>query len=244
MKFLLPGLPLAFATAAVASPLQLEKRQCSTTWRYQDAKRAPPGNYKAFDLGGCTSQLSFNKDQYISVQWAFEATYADGSRAEHKPFRDFDTFGVSDTFYPYLGNNFITRYPGNSAFTAVHEFTNVCSGGQAPVSWRFYTTWPECFTSGQIPPVSGATRPAKVSGVSLRRANDAGDFQVSWSAVPTAAAYSAIVEYPTGTDEGTSTSVATTTRRQDVARKVIVHAVNSQGLWSFTNDVPPVVAGW
>jgi hypothetical protein len=192
---------VALAAGAVASPLNLERRQCSTTWRYQYEGRAPPGNYKAFDVAGCAAQLSFNKDQYISVQWAFEATYSDGSVAEHKPFRDFDTFGVSDTFYPYLGNNFITRYPGNSAFTAVHEFTNVCKNGQAPVSWRFYTVSSQCFTTGQIRSVKGVTRPAKVSGVSLRRANDAGDFQVSWSAVPSAVAYSVIVEYPTGTDE-------------------------------------------
>jgi hypothetical protein len=153
----------------------------------------------------------------------------------------------------------------------------VCRGGQAPVSWRFYTTAPasNCYTTGQIRAVTGS-RPAQVTGVSLRRANAAGDFQVSWSTVPRAAAYSVLLQYPTGTDEigrpyvglrgarvqvssrkrtwyvalqltfsqGTSTQVATTTRRQDVARKVIVHAVDSQGVWSYTNDVRPVEAGW
>jgi hypothetical protein len=191
----------AIITPAVASPLDLVKRQFSTTWRYQDETLAPPGNYKAFDLGGCAAQLSFNKDQYISVPWIFEATYADGSRTEHTPFRNFDSFGVSDPFYPYLGNNFITRYPSNSAFTAIHEFTNVCKNGQAPVSWRFFTNFPNCYTTGQVAVVGGVARPAQVSGVSLRRISDAGYFQVNWSAVSRAVAYSVIVEYPVGTDE-------------------------------------------
>ena len=199
MKLDLPLIVLGVASAAVASPHSLEKRQCSTSWTF--GQGAPPGNYKAFDVGGCAAQLSFSKDQYISIQWAFEATYADGSRAEHKPFRDFNTFGVSDTFYPYLGNNFITRYPGSSAFTAVHEFSSVCKDGKAPVSWRFYTTTPGCFTSDQIRSVGGVSRPSKVTGVALRRLNAAGDFRVSWSVVLGAIAYSVIVEYPTGTDE-------------------------------------------
>jgi hypothetical protein len=193
---------LTMANTAVTLPHELVKRQCSTTWSYQYEELAAPGNYKAFDLGGCAAQLSFNKDQYISVQWLFESTYADGSRLEHKPFRNFNSFGVSDPFYPYLGNNFVTRYPGNSAFTAVHEFTNVCSNGQAPVSWRFYTAGSSCYTTDQITVVGGVARPPKVSGVSLRRANDAGDFQVSWTAAEFGvAAYSVIVEYPTGRDE-------------------------------------------
>ncbi|KAI4671030.1 uncharacterized protein J4E88_009425 [Alternaria novae-zelandiae] len=262
MKLTLATLSTLLATATTASPLALEPRQqCSTSWSYPYTGRVAPGNYKAFNLGSCTAQLTFNKDRYVGVQWAFEATYADGSRAELKPFRDFDSFGVSDTFYPYLGNNFLTKYPGNSAFTAVHEFSSVCKNGQAPVSWRFYTTSGTsngCYTTGQIRAVGGVSRPAKVAGVSLRRSNDAGDFQVSWSPVSSATAYSVIVEYPTGTDEvgnpytnvrgarvqGTSTQIATTTRRQDVARKAIVHAVNSQGVWSFTSDVQPVVANW
>ncbi|KAH8623216.1 hypothetical protein IG631_22373 [Alternaria alternata] len=193
------------ASTTTASPLVLEPRQqCSTSWSYPYTGRAPPGNYKAFNLASCTAQLSFNKDQYVGVQWAFEATYADGSRAELKPFRDFNSFGVSDTFYPYLGNNFLTRYPGNSAFTAVHEFSSVCKNGQAPVSWRFYTTSGTangCYTTGQIRAVGGVSRPAKVTGVSLQRSNDAGDFEVTWSPVSRAVAYSVIVQYPTGTDE-------------------------------------------
>ncbi|KZM28727.1 uncharacterized protein EKO05_0009891 [Ascochyta rabiei] len=265
MKLLSLLSSLAFASSAAASPLEISKRQ-STAWRYSCDTRAAPADFKAFDLGGCTAQLSFTKDRYVAIQWAFEATYADGSRAEHKPFRDFNNFGVSDTFYPYLGNNFLTRLPGSSAFTAVHEFTNVCKSGQAPVSWRFYTTSANSacspadyrYTTGQIRTVGGVSRPAKVSGVTLRRANTAGDFQVGWSAVAGAAAYSVIVQYPTGTDEvgdaytnvrgarvqGTSTMVATTTRRQDVQRKCIVHAVNAQGVWSFTNDVQPIAASW
>ena len=45
------------------------------------------------------------------------------------------------------------------------------------------------------------TRPAKPASYSLHRINDGGDFHVSWSAVSTAAAYSIIVQYPTGSDE-------------------------------------------
>jgi hypothetical protein len=202
MKFLSVTTLLTLATAVAASPLDLAKCQCSTTWRYQYGGSADPGNFKAFNLGDCTAQLSFNKDQYIGVRWAFEATYADGSRVVRTPFAS-DNFGASDTFYPYPGNNFLTRFPGSSAYTAVFEFVNVCKSGQAPISWRFYTTSPasNCYTTGQIRAIGGVSRPAKVSGVSLRRANDAGDFQVSWSPVQGAAAYSVIVQYPTGTDD-------------------------------------------
>merc|ERR1711963_1026785 len=170
------------------------------------------------------------------------------------------SFGVSDTFYPYLGNNFLTQYPSNTPYTAVHEFTGVCKNGAAPVSWRFYTTsgTRPCFTTDQIRVVGGVSRPPKVSGVTLRRNNDAGDFAVDWQPVARAVAYSVIVQYPTGSDEignpyrnvrgarvqGTSTTVATTTRRQDVERSVIVHAVDERGVWSFTSDVKPVVARW
>jgi hypothetical protein len=199
---------LVLVACTAASPFELSKRQ-STTWTYTCGTKAPPSNFKAFGLGGCAAQLSLTKDRYVGVQWAFEATYADGSTAEHTPFRDFDSFGVGDTFYPYLGNNFITRFPGQSAFTAVHEFTSVCRDGQAPVSWRFFTTSANSacssssyrFTTGQIEVVGGVSRPAKVSGVALRRANDTGEFEVDWDAVQDAAAYSVIVEYPTGTDE-------------------------------------------
>jgi hypothetical protein len=42
----------------------------------------------------------------------------------------------------------------------------------------------------------------------------------------------------------TARVIATTTRRQDVQRKAVVHAVDSQGLWSLTSDVQPVAANW
>jgi hypothetical protein len=151
--------------------------------------------------GNCSTQLSFDKDQYIGVRWAFEATYPDGRTKIHTPFRDFDTFGVSDPLYPYLGNNFVTQYPGSSAFTAIHEFKETCVDGEWPDSWRFYTTSPRCFTSPQIPTRPGLRRPAQVSGVQFRRINDAGDFEASWTAGERAVAYSVIVEYPVGRDE-------------------------------------------
>lgn len=204
---------LAFSSLAIAAvvPDSLEKRQSSesTNWQYSCSSAAPPSNFKAFDLGGCNTQLAFTKDRYVGIQWEFQATYRDGSTAVHRPFQDYNNFGVSDTFYPYLGNNFITKRPGtSSAFTAVHEFSNVCKNGQAPVSWRFYTTSANSacssasyrYTTGQIQSVGNVSRPPKVSP-SLRRINDNGDFEVSWSPVNGAAAYSVIVEYPTGTDE-------------------------------------------
>jgi len=199
---------LALIACTAASPVDVAKRQ-SSTWTYTCDTNAAPSDFKAFDLGACTAQLSLTKDRYIGVQWAFEATYADGSKAEHTPFRNFDSFGVSDTFYPYLGNNFITRFPGQSAFMAVHEFANVCKNGQIPVSWRFFTTSANSacssssfrYTTGLIEVVGGVSRPAKVSGVVLRRTNDAGDFEVIWDAGQDAVAYSVIVEYPTGTNE-------------------------------------------
>jgi hypothetical protein len=198
----------AVASTALASPLGLSKRQ-STTWQYTCESRAAPSNFKAFNLASCTAQLSLTKDRYVGVQWAFEATYADGSRAVHTPLRGTGNFGVSDAFYPYEGNNFITAFPGQSAFTAVHEFTNVCQDGQGPVSWRFYTTSANSacssssyrYTTGQIRATSGVARPGKVSNVAIRRANDAGDFTVSWAPVAGAVAYSVIVQYPTGSDE-------------------------------------------
>lgn len=207
MKFSSTFCIASLACAATSSPLNnLDKRQ-STTWTYT-CDRAAPTNFRAFNLASCTAQLSFDKDRYIGVRWNFEATYADGSRTVHTPFPS-TNFGVSDVFYPFLGNNFLTAYPGNSAFTAVHEFANVCKGGQAPVSWRFYTSSANSacsaasyrYTTGQIAVVNGASRPAKVTGVSLRRTNDAGDFQVNWNAVSSAATYSVIVQYPTGTDD-------------------------------------------
>ena len=42
--------------------------------------------------------------------------------------------------------------------------------------------------------------------------------------------------------QGTSTTIPTTSRRPDVPREVIVHAVDSQGLWSLTRDIEPVAA--
>jgi hypothetical protein len=196
------------ASIVTASPLDLVKRQ-SISWQYTCESRAAPSNFKAFNLPGCTAQLSLTKDRYIGVQWAFQATYADGSHAVHAPFRGVANFGVSDAFYPFPGNNFNTGFPGTSAFTAVHEFANVCQGSQTPVSWRFYTTSANSacssssyrYTTEQIAAVNGVTRPAKVPNVAIRRANDAGDFTVTWSPVANAAAYSVIVQYPTGTDE-------------------------------------------
>ncbi|KAI9048474.1 hypothetical protein LZ554_007309 [Drepanopeziza brunnea f. sp. 'monogermtubi'] len=258
----------SMASTLASSILPLRTRQ-STQWEYFCyPDLAPPSDFKAFNLGNCSAQLAMKKDRYISVMWKFDAVYADGRRVTRTPFRDFKTFGVSDPLYPSSGNNFVTRFPGSSsAFTAVHEFTNVCRGGQAPVAWIFHTIWKTCsastFTSGRIPVSnSGAAvaRPAQVTDVSLRRVNDAGDFEASWSPVAGAAAYSVIVEYPTGTDEAgnpyldvrgarvqkgsTNATVPTTTRRRDVARNVIVHAVDDRGLWSLTNNVRAVGGSW
>ncbi|KAL2065172.1 hypothetical protein VTL71DRAFT_4313 [Oculimacula yallundae] len=273
-KMQLPTLILALlslTTSTLSSSLPLQARQ-STTWQYTcQPNYAAPSNFKAFNLGGCAAQLAFTKDRYVAVQWNFDAVYADGSRVKYEPFRDFDTFGVSDPFYPFLGNNFNTRFPGASAFTAVHEFTNICKNGAAPVSWIFYTSSANSacssssyrYTSGRIPVFSNGavvTRPAKPASYSLRRVNDAGDFLVSWSAVSGASAYSVIVEYPTGTDEvgnpytnvrgarvqaGTlETTIPTGTRRTDQQRSLIVHAVDSRGLWSLTNDAKIVRGSW
>ncbi|PVH89186.1 hypothetical protein DL98DRAFT_579887 [Cadophora sp. DSE1049] len=264
-------LALSLATSTVSSSLPIKPRQ-STTWQYTcQPNYAAPTNFKAFSLGGCAAQLAFTKDRYVGVQWNFDAVYADGSRVKHDPYRDFNTFGVSDYFYPFLGNNFNTRFPGSSAFTAVHEFTNVCKNGAAPVSQIFHTSSANSacsaasyrYTSGRIPVFNNGavvTRLAKPASYSLRRLNDAGDFQVNWSAVSTAAAYSIIVQYPTGSDEvgnpytnqrgariqapNLITTIPTGTRRQDQPRSLIVHAVVSRGVWSFTNDARIVRANW
>ncbi|KAF3054202.1 hypothetical protein E8E11_012018 [Didymella keratinophila] len=238
------GFPLlALIACTTASPVDVAKRH-SSTWTYTCGTNAAPSEFKAFNLGNCATQLSLTKDRYVGVQWAFEATYADGSTASHVPYRDFNTFGVSDTFYPYLGNNFVTRLPGQSAFTAVHEFTDVCKNGLAPVSWCFFTTSADSacsasnyrFTTSQIEVVGGVSRPGKVSGVALRRANDAGDFEVGWDAVQDAVAYSVTVEYPTG-DVDYSCDYY---QEAGCTEK----AADAQGIWPFTSDVQPVEAGW
>lgn len=198
---------LLSAFSATASPLS-PRQSPSTTWTYCNGL-AVPSNFQAFITDACKAQLTVTKDRYIGIQWAFEARYADGSTAVHTPLRDFANFGVSDTFYPFLGNNFNTRLPGASAFTAVHEFENVCKGGADPVSWRFYTTSANTacssanyrFTSNQIAVKSGVTRPAKAIGVQMRRTSTTGDFEITWQPVAGASAYSVIVQYPTGTDD-------------------------------------------
>jgi hypothetical protein len=48
----------------------------------------------------------------------------------------------------------------------------------------------------------------------------------------------------TAAQGATTRVIATTTRRQDVQREAVVHAVNSQGLWSLTTDVQPIAASW
>ncbi|KAK0103957.1 hypothetical protein ONS96_005063 [Cadophora gregata f. sp. sojae] len=210
---------LSLATSAFSSSLPLQPRQ-STTWQYTcQPNYAAPSNFKAFNLGGCAAQLTFTKDRYVGV----------------------------------------------------HEFTNVCKNGAAPVSWIFYTSSANSacssdsyrYTGGRIPVFSNGavvTRPAKPASYSLRRINVAGDFEVNWSAVSTAAAYSIIVQYPTGTDEvgnpytnqrgarvqapNLTTIIPTGTRRQDQPRSLIVHAVDSRAVWSFTNDAKIVRANW
>lgn len=277
----LPTLPL-ITSASALSPRQ------SPTWTYTCSALAPPSSFTASTPSPCTAQLSLTKDRYIGVHWAFEARYADGTTAVHAPLRDLAAFGVSDPFYPYLGNNFLERWPGSSsAFTAVHEFEGVCVGGEEPVEWRFYTTSANAacsardyrFSSGWVAVQGEVVRPERVEGVQMRRVSDGGGFQVQWRPVEGARAYSVIVQYPTGTDEvgdpylnvrgvrvqvsllredvleegcilltkfdqGTEALVDTSVRRQDVARKAVVHVVDERGVWSFANGVEPVVAGW
>ncbi|KAJ4339306.1 hypothetical protein N0V95_007799 [Ascochyta clinopodiicola] len=100
MKLLTLLSSLGLITSAASSPLEISKRQQSTTWRYTCSALTAPTNFLAFNLPSCTAQLSHTKDRYIGIQWAFEATYADGTRQTHTPFRDLNGFGVSDTFYP------------------------------------------------------------------------------------------------------------------------------------------------
>lgn len=213
MKLISTTTLLALTATATGSALPISPRQTpSSDWQYNckgSETLAKPADFKAFDLGGCTAQLTFTKDRYTGYQWNFDAIYADGSRVERKPFQDNNNFGVSSTYFPNLGNNFVTRQPDKSAFTAVHEFTDVCKDGSAPVAWVFYTTSTNScgapagyrYTSPRVDVVGGVSRPAKVAGTALRRTNAAGDFTVSWAAATGAAAYSVIVEYPTGTDE-------------------------------------------
>lgn len=61
-----------------------------------------PSKSKGFNLGGCAAQLASTKDRHVGLQWNFDAVYADGSRVKRYAYRDFNTFGVSDTFYPFV----------------------------------------------------------------------------------------------------------------------------------------------
>ncbi|KAK2627652.1 hypothetical protein QTJ16_002298 [Diplocarpon rosae] len=252
------------ARAGVLVPRQ------STSWEYTCAKLAPPADFTAFNLYNCEAQLSFTKDQYESVSWAFDAIYPDGSRLTHNPITDPTNFGVSDPTDPNKGTNYWTRYPESTRFTAVHEFTDVCKGNQAPLSWEFYTTTKPCsrsyFTSGRVPvgrsgdPV---TRPAQVDGVLLYPSGSQGDFTAYWEHVADAAYYSVIVQYPTQsaenadtvfmqlggariphTDANNLTVVETGTFSKETPRAVIVHALDHAGVWSYTGDVTAVQGFW
>jgi hypothetical protein len=95
----------------------------------------------------------------------------------------------------------------SSNFTSVHELTNVCRNGAGPVGWFFLASDSGCgrpanyvFTSPQIGITNGVTRPGQTIP-SGRRINDAGDYEITWTAVPNAAAYTVLFEVPTSVDD-------------------------------------------
>ncbi|PBP15663.1 hypothetical protein BUE80_DR013579 [Diplocarpon rosae] len=255
-----------FAVLAACAPhthaAVLVPRQ-STSWEYTCADLAPPADFTAFNLNNCEAQLSFTKDQYHGVSWAFDAIYPDGSRLTHNPITDPTNFGVSDPTDPNKGTNYWTRYPESTRFTAVHEFANVCKDNKAPLLWEFYTTTKPCspnyYTSGQIP--VGQSGAASTGSSSTPRA--AGDFTAYWKHVDEAAYYSVIVEYPTQSPENadsifmrlggariphTELNNLTVVKTGDFAkerpRAVIVHALDHTGVWSYTGDATAVQGFW
>jgi hypothetical protein len=89
----------ALLTVTLSSSL-LPRQSCSNTWTYPYTGRLPPSSFHAFTLPSCTAQLTFTKDHWVGVQWAFEATYADGGRVVYEPLRELGGFGVSDVWTP------------------------------------------------------------------------------------------------------------------------------------------------
>ena len=181
-----------------------------TTFR-QDNCNPPspaPSNYRAFNLGNCQAQLTFSRGKNVGVQWEFDAIYPDGSRVNHKPFRNFSNIAVSDTFYTLgYGNNYLTNRTQSQAFTSVHELSNVCRNGVVPSAWIFYTTTEGAcnpkgyrYTTGRINAVTGS-RPAKTN-FSARQINSAGEVEVTWNAVSNAQSYNVFIQIPTSEYEG------------------------------------------
>jgi hypothetical protein len=115
-----------------------------------------------------------------------------------------------------------------SDYISVHEFTNVCRNGAAPVSWQFYIVKPsgiQCanngqnwFKSRQIAVTRGVSRPAQARITAARRTNDAGDYELSWAAVSGAASYSVILQTYTGGAGETSYYTTIRGRRVQVSR--------------------------
>jgi hypothetical protein len=104
MRFFVSALLVALAclSHAAASPVLAEQRdepaalskraldpndpKYSFEWREDRSNPArcahfPPGEFKAFDFGDCTAQLSMLRDRRsVIYNWAFDAIYSDGSR--------------------------------------------------------------------------------------------------------------------------------------------------------------------
>ncbi|KAF7198587.1 hypothetical protein HII31_00326 [Pseudocercospora fuligena] len=244
-------LGLAGAAPVEDAPTSILSKRQSTTW--QDSCGNPaPSNYRAFNLPNCQAQLTFSRGKNVAVQW--------------KPFRNFDNIAVSDPFYTLgYGNNYITNRTQSQAFTSVHEFTNVCRNGAAPVAWVFYTTSANSactsrdyrYTTGRINAVSGS-RPAKTT-FRGRQLNAAGDIEVIWNAVNGAQSYNVFVQIPTSsyednsgyftTDRGARVSSGTTRatfpgvvrfRNPEEPRKVYVNVQGTNGVWSDTTTTQPI----
>jgi len=117
---------LLTSAASAAAPVAHPKREDSTDWKYYRDGQGMPGSFMAFDFGGCSAQLTLTKWPYLGVEFTFEAVYSDGIRIEHIPFRNQSNFGVTD---PVEDDRV-----ENNLFTAVHEFSDVCNNGAAPVA--------------------------------------------------------------------------------------------------------------
>lgn len=175
----------------------------------------------------------------------------------------------ADTFYTQgLGTQYLTKRPGSTAYTAVHEFSATLRNGQAPVAWVFRTTSANSachdasyrFNSGRISVTRNVARPVQVTGLAARRTSDAGDWFVSFNALSGATSYNVLAKgFFSGDEVGnpytnfrgerlgsgtTSTTVNLGSRYRDYKREFTVTARNAEGVWSFTPTGPLISVAW
>ncbi|CEH16189.1 hypothetical protein CBOM_06055 [Ceraceosorus bombacis] len=289
MRFSL-ALPVALASALTllssstlgAPATTLSKRELdpndakySFTWREDSSSQYcstyPPADFTARVFDDCSAQLSMLRDRRAVVyNWAFDALYADGSRVRQTPVRDFGKLSISDPDYTTTGGQNYRQDRTRGDYISVHDFTNVCRNGQAPVQFQFYvvqTLTATCagngrnwFKSRPINVVRGGSKAGQAPITSARRINSNGDYEVRWNAVTGAASYNIIYQtYTSGAGETpyyttirgqrvnagqTSVVVATGTREAGRPRFFVVNVLSQAGVWNYAPALSNFEGRW